>query len=189
VELSIAKVVTPAVIYVPDTHPPDADRSQPIEPVAMVAPAPSIPAIVNVPLHIPPLSSTDAPFDPSDYTGHGLKGDVLTGIGIAPDSIGARSIVITSAEADEVPSLLRSGPLTPPPGMAGVVARVELQFIIGTDGRVEPASVTVLGHTSAVFDESAKHMVTGSVYRPGRRNGATIRVLVRQGVSFKDAGS
>jgi hypothetical protein len=32
-------------------------------------------------------------------------------------------------------------------------------------------------------------MVTGSVYRPGRRNGATIRVLVRQGVSFKDAGS
>jgi TonB family protein len=73
--------------------------------------------------------------------------------------------------------------------MAGVVARVELQFIIGTDGRVEPASVTVLGHTSAVFDESAKHMVTGSVYRPGRRNGATIRVRVRQGVSFKDAGS
>jgi len=142
-----------------------------------------------VPLHIPPPSNTDAPFDPSDYTGHGLKGDVLSGVGIAPDSIGARSIVITSAEADEAPSLLRSGPLTPPPGMAGVMARVELQFIIGTDGRVEPSSVAVLGHSSPVFDESAKRMVIGSVYRPGRRNGATIRVLVRQGVNFKDAGS
>jgi hypothetical protein len=73
--------------------------------------------------------------------------------------------------------------------MEGVAARVELQFIIGTDGRVEPASVSVLGHTSAVFDESATRMVIGSVYRPGRRNGSTIRVLVRQGVSFKDSGA
>jgi len=144
-ELAVAKVVTPAVVVFPDAHSPDADRSQVTEPMLAVAPAPAIPAMRDVPLSIPPLTS-DAPFDPSDYTGHGLKGDVLSGIGAVPDSIGARSIIITSAEADEAPSLLRSGPLTPPPGMAGVMARVELQFTLvptaGSNHRRSPCSAT-----------------------------------------------
>lgn len=36
-------------------------------------------------------------------------------------------------------ALLQSGPRIAPPGLEGVAARVTLQFVIGTDGRVEPA--------------------------------------------------
>lgn len=90
-------------------------------------------------------------------------------------------------EADEAPVLLRAGRKVVPAGMAGVPARVEVQFIIGTDGRVEADSVTVLSSTSRDFDAAARAMIVASVHRPGRRNGTPVRVLVRRGVIFAAA--
>lgn len=96
-------------------------------------------------------------------------------------------MIITSAGADEAPVLLRAGRMVVPAGIAVVPAQVEVQFIIGTDGRVEADSVTVLSSTSRVFDAAARAMIVASGYRPGRRNGTPVRVLARQGVIFAAA--
>lgn len=181
-----ARTVVPVVMIPMDDRSLDADRSQPTdaEPVLDARPAPVIPVVTNVPVEVPPVTTNEPPFDPADFDGRGRPGEVVTGIAVAPDSVGARSIVITSAEADEAPSLLRSGPKEVPPGMNGVAARVKLQFIIGVNGHVEEGSVKVLESTSAVFDVPARQMILQSIYRPARRQGETVRVLVQQGVSF-----
>lgn len=128
-----------------------------------------------------------------------LPGHVGTSIGLhAPIISGAvwatRSLATVMpertvgpvAEADEAPVLLRASRKVVPAGMAGAPARVEVQFI-GTDGRVEADSVTVLSSTSRVFDAAARAMIVASVHRPGRRDGTPVRVLVRQGATFAAA--
>ncbi len=183
-----ARSVVPVIMIPIDNRPVDADRSQPTEtePILEARPAPVIPVVTEVPIEVPPISTHDHPFDPADYDGVGREGDVVTGVAIAPDSAGARSVVITSAEADEAPSLLQPGPKVVPPGMEGIGARVRLQFIIGVNGKVEPQSVEVLESSNQVFDDPARRMILQSIYRPARRQGETVRVLVQQGVSFTE---
>ncbi len=181
-----AHTVVPVIMVPIDERTVDADRSQPdnAAPVIKARPAPVIPVVTIVPLQVPPVSTDDPPFDPADYDGYGRPGEVVTGVTFPPDSAGTRSIVITSAEADEAPSLLQAGPKVVPPGMDGVAARVRLQFIIGVNGKVEPQSLEVLESSSDAFADAAREMVLHSVYRPGRRQGETVRVLVQQGVGF-----
>ncbi|HET7603959.1 MAG TPA: energy transducer TonB [Gemmatimonadales bacterium] len=181
-----AHVVVPIIMVPVDDRTVDVDRSQPAEtdPVFEPQPAPSIPVVTNVPVEVPPISTDQPPFDPADFTGRGLPGNAVTGVAIAPDSAGARSIVITSAEADEAPSLLRAGPKLVPPDLAGIEGHVKLQFIIGVNGKVEPQSLKVLESTGEAFEEPARQMILQSVYRPARRQGETVRVLVQQGVGF-----
>jgi protein TonB len=182
-----AHTVVPVIMVPVDERTPDVDRSQPAEtdPVFEPRPAPSIPVVTSVPIDVPPVNTAQPPFDPADFTGRGLPGDVVTGVAIAPDSAGARSIVIASAEADEAPSLLRAGPKLVPPDLAGIEGHVKLQFIIGVNGRVEPQSLKVLESTGEAFEEPARQMILQSTYRPARRQGETVRVLVQQGVGFE----
>ncbi len=181
-------VVTPASPPMPIVMPAFIERSRSTERSpsrggdAIIA-RPVFPVVTNVPLSIPSISE-HSPVDPSDLLGSNHERDPLAGLLSPPDTIGARNGVVTSAEADVVPLLLESGPRVAPPGMAGVVARVRLQFVISIDGRVEPGSVRVLESSSAAFDASARRVVGGSRYRPGRRNGIPVRVLVEQGVVF-----
>ena len=141
-------------------------------------------AVADIPKDIPPVDLNQKPFDPRDFTGRGVEGGVATGVigGTGPVDVG--SVVVTSAEADDPPSLVSAGPQVTPAGMDGVAARVELEFIVGTNGRVEPGSVTVLSSTSKVFEEPARQMILKSVYRPGQMAGQPVRTRVRQGVTF-----
>jgi outer membrane biosynthesis protein TonB len=59
-----------------------------------------------------------------------------------------------------------------------------LQFVIDVNGKVEPQSLKVVESSSHAFDDAARQMILQSVYRPGRRDGETVRVLVQQGVGF-----
>ena len=185
-----ARMVVPVIMVPIDERTVDADRSQPdnAEPAIEARPAPVIPIVTNVPLQVPPVSADDPPFDPADYDGHGRPGEVMTGVTFPPDSAGTRSIVITSAEADEAPSLLRAGPKLVPPDLEGIEGHVKLQFIIGVNGRVEPQSLKVLESTGEAFEEPARQMILQSSYRPARRQGETVRVLVQQGVGFAGKG-
>ena len=184
VEITAARRVTPGVIFTVPRHTLPADRPGKSPSPIITAPAPAIPVIIRVPVTVPPLTMDDHRFDPSDYTGLARPGDVVTGIPLDPDSAGDSRSLITSAEADEAPVLLQGGPQLAPPGLEGVAARVTLQFVVGTDGRVERASVKVLESTSIAFDDAARQMIGTSLYRPGRRHGRPVRVLVRQGVRF-----
>ncbi|HET9151176.1 MAG TPA: energy transducer TonB [Gemmatimonadales bacterium] len=188
VEIAAARTITPGVTFTVPRHPLPADRSRETPSPIIAAPAPAIPVVTTVPVTVPPVTMDDHRFDPSDYAGTARQGDVVTGIPFDPDSVGDSRSLITSAEADEVPVLLQSGPRIAPPGLEGVAARVTLQFVIGTDGRVEPGSIEVLESSNPAFRDAARRMVETSVYRPGRRHGHPVRVLVRQGVSFTESG-
>lgn len=141
-------------------------------------------AVADIPKDIPPIDLNQKPFDPRDFTGKGVEGGISTGIigGTGPVDVG--SVVVTSAEADEAPRLISAGPKQTPAGMEGVAARVEMEFIVGKDGKVEPGSVKIISSTAKVFEAPAKAMILKSVFKPGMLAGQPVRVQVRQGVTF-----
>jgi protein TonB len=178
--------VVPVIMVPVDDRSLEADRPQPAGATSAndASPAPVIPVLTNVPIDIPPVRTDEPSFDPAAYDRRGRSGDALAGLTLPGDSAGTRNIVITSAEADEAPSLLRAGPKAIPPGLAGIAAHVMLQFVIDVNGKVEPQSLKVVESSSHAFDDAARQMILQSVYRPGRRDGETVRVLVQQGVGF-----
>jgi len=141
-------------------------------------------AVADIPKDIPPIDLNQKPFDPRDFTGKGVEGGISTGVigGAGPVDVG--SVVVTSAEADEAPRLISAGPKQTPAGMDGVAARVDMEFIVGANGKVEPASVRVISSTAKVFEAPAKAMILKSVFKPGMLAGQPVRVKVQQGVSF-----
>ena len=68
---------------------------------------------------------------------------------------------------------------------AGISGRVELEYVVDTTGRAEPASLRTLLSTHAAFEAAARVSVLGSRYRPARLRGAAVRQLVRQTLSFR----
>lgn len=140
-------------------------------------------APTDIPKDIPPIDLNQKPFDPKDFTGKGIEGGVATGVvgGTGPVDVGA---VVTSAEADEPPTMISAGPQRVPPGMEGVPAQVVFQFIVDTLGRAEPGSVKVISSTNKIFEAPAKETILKSVFKPGRNGGRAVRVLVQQRVTF-----
>ncbi|HKV75373.1 MAG TPA: hypothetical protein VJN95_12710 [Gemmatimonadales bacterium] len=57
-----------------------------------------------------------------------------------------------------------------------------LEFIVGKDGRVEPASVAASGHELLPPDlvSQGREMLVKCIFAPGRIDGVPVRVLVRQ---------
>jgi hypothetical protein len=144
-------------------------------------------APTDIPKDIPPVNLNEKAFDPRDFSGKGVEGGIAAGVvgGTGKVDLGA---VVTSAEADEQPSIISAGPKVVPPGMAGVPARVTFQFIIDTTGHAESNSFKLLNATNQIFVESAKQMLLKSVFKPGRLAGRPVRTQVNQGVSFSAGG-
>lgn len=86
------------------------------------------------------------------------------------------SVVPGSCQAPVYPILLRN---------ARMEGRVILQFVIGTDGRVEPSSIRTLRSTHQYFDEAARRALVTCRYRPGRFNSQPVRVVVQTPFEFQ----
>lgn len=76
----------------------------------------------------------------------------------------------------QYPDLLRQGQIQ---------GRVLVQAVIDTMGRAEPNSVKVLKSPNPGFDESAKHYILRTLFRPARVHGRAVRVLIQLPVDFK----
>ncbi|HET9605276.1 MAG TPA: energy transducer TonB [Gemmatimonadales bacterium] len=175
----------------PPEPPPEPPPPPPEEVIVSANPPPkgfqTVVAVADIPKDIPPVNLNEKAFNPSDFTGKGVEGGIATGVvgGTGPVDLNS---VVTSAEADEPPSLLSAGPKITPPGMGGVPGRVKFEFIVDTTGHVEANSVRLLESTNQIFVESAKAMLLKSVYKPGRLAGHPIRVKVSQNISFTAGG-
>ncbi|HWA57468.1 MAG TPA: energy transducer TonB [Gemmatimonadales bacterium] len=149
----------------------------------------------NIPTEIPPVNLNER-FDPKDFTGKGVEGGIAAGVvggtGPVPTIEGQ---VFLAAEVDEQPSM-KSGAecvkaLTDayPPVMksAGIPGKVSLQFVVNTDGRVDPGTVKVMSSSHKAFEGPAKEVITSPActFKSGTSRGQPVRVLVQQGVSFK----
>ena len=180
--------VDTTMVFLKPPEPPKPPPDQPPPDVVVAANPPpkgfqTVIAPTDIPKDIPPIDLNQKPFDPKDFTGKGIEGGVATGVvgGSGPVDVGA---VVTSAEADEPPTMISAGPQRVPPGMEGVPAQVVFQFIVDTLGRAEPASVKVISSTNKIFEAPAKETILKSVFKPGRNGGRAVRVLVQQRVTF-----
>lgn len=90
------------------------------------------------------------------------------------------ALVPGSCQAPVYPVLLRS---------ARVEGRVVLQYIVNTDGRVDPASITTLQSPHRQFDDAARRALATCRYRPGRAESRPVRVMVQTPFTFALAAS
>lgn len=175
----------------PPEPPPEPPPPPPEDVIVSANPPPkgfqTVVAVADIPKDIPPVNLNEKAFDPRDFTGKGVEGGIAAGVagGTGPVDLGS---VVTSAEADEQPRLVSAGPKVVPPGMAGVPARVQFQFIIDTTGHAESNSFKLMSATNQLFVESAKSMLLKSVFKPGRLAGHPVRTQVIQSVSFSAGG-
>lgn len=93
----------------------------------------------------------------------------------------------SAASVDDPVEILEQPPVRYPPGLAqaGIVGRVELEYVVDTTGRAEAGTVRTLTTTHPEFAAAARTTVLGSRYRPARLRGTAVRQLVRQSFRFR----
>ena len=96
-------------------------------------------------------------------------------------------MVFSSVEVDELPELVRELRLRYPVGLerAGVSGVVQVEYVVGSDGRVDPQSVRALSSTHPAFHPGCAGGVARRRFKPARRGGRSIAVLVQQTIRFR----
>jgi TonB family protein len=153
-------------------------------PSAPLVPAPLPPVAEPSP---PPRLELASPYRAADWRG-------LTGVDAASqaleavrpgDSAGPR---FSTADVDQLPEL--RGPLNPSyPGRlrrAGISGSVQLQYRVLPSGRADSASVLVIASTEPGFTTSVISAVLSARFRPARRQGRPVAVLVQQTFRFQN---
>lgn len=179
--------------------PPEAPPPPPENVVVSANPPPQGFQLVsppeNIPTEIPPVNLNER-FDPKDFTGKGVEGGIAGGVvgGTGPVIEGQ---VFLAAEVDESPQVTNAAACAAsfqdnyPAVMksAGIPGKVVLQFVVNTDGKVDPDNIKVMSSSHKAFEDPArKGIVSGScTFKAGSSRGQPVRVLVQQAISFKPA--
>ncbi len=149
----------------------------------------------NIPTEIPPVNLNER-FDPKDFTGKGVEGGIAAGVaggtGPVPTIEGE---VFLAAEVDEQPQMKSLNDCVSaltanyPAVMksAGIPGKVSMQFVVNTDGRVDPGTVKIMSSSHKAFEQPAREVISSPActFKSGTSRGQPVRVLVQQGVSFK----
>lgn len=146
----------------------------------------TVAAFSEIPTSIPPVDLAER-FDPRDYSGVGVEGGVADGVPVDPALVTANTEFVYTANITEEPPELRQAPdLVYPPLLrqGGVEGTVMLEFVVDTEGRVEPNTVQVVSCSHPGFQMPAVDLARRAVFRPGRVGGRAVRVLVRMPVTF-----
>ncbi|HEU4698783.1 MAG TPA: TonB family protein [Gemmatimonadales bacterium] len=201
--LDVARLDTTLVFLRPPTEAPKPPPPAPkvVEQVAAatvpaVAPPKGFQTVVaptEIPKAIPPVDLNEKPFDPRDFTGKGVEGGVADGVvggvlgaakGDAVESPG--TAVYRAVDLDVPVALIEQPPLRYPPMLAdaGIDGVVDLEFVVGVDGRVEPASIRVIASSQPQFVAEARTVALGSRFRAARLHHQAVRQLVAQRYRF-----
>lgn len=202
----------PAVHVAPDPLPEaktpkaavaPAPRRAPVRPAPARQPkGPSTPALVaptSVPLSLPAIDLSAAPTigdvvappmpEPvlgsgvgsasagasASGTGRGLGSGTAAGGAYAENQV-ERIVEVTRAAAPRFPDALRS---------SGVEGEVQVTFIVGTNGRVEPGSIKVTSSPHRLFSEAVRTALLEARFRPAQVGGHSVRQLVAQSFAFR----
>jgi protein TonB len=193
------------LLFVPKPPPPPPPAPEPVRPepvrsvtVVTAPPAKGFQAVIaprDIPDAIPPVDLTQRPLDPRDFTGRGVEGGVADGVVggalVTPGAPGAGDLnavweattrderfeqaVVVSPPVPRYPTVLAA---------VGIEGKVSLEFVIDTLGRVEPASIRILGSTHEAFERSARDAVAAAVFHPARLSSRPVRQLTRQSIRF-----
>jgi protein TonB len=95
--------------------------------------------------------------------------------------------VFNAVEVDQLPELVGDLRLRYPVGLerAGVSGVVVLEYVVGSDGRVNPGSVRALSSSHPAFFQAALEALRDARFKPARKWGRSIAVLVQQRIRFR----
>ncbi len=87
---------------------------------------------------------------------------------------------------DAMPELVSNPDLEVPDSLqsADIQGSVVIQFIIDTAGKVEPASVEIVESPHDGLNEAVTQMFLGAEYKPAQYEGRSVRMRIRQSMSF-----
>ena len=133
----------------------------------------------NIPINIPP-PSTNTSFNAADFSGVGVEGGVARGITTNGPVVRTDQPYLESV-VEERPERI-SGPIPRYPEIlkqAGIDGHVVVEAIIDTTGHAERGSIKILSSTNQLFEQPSREAVAGSVFRPGKISGRSVRVRVQ----------
>ena len=171
----------------PKDTPPPPDQPPPEAVVSANPPPQGFQTVMPpdvIPTEIPPVDLNQR-FDAKDFTGKGVEGGIAAGItgGTGPVD---NAQVFMEGQVDDIPTIVTSGPMRYPEVLkaAGIAGKVVVQFVVDTTGHVDPNSFKLISAPHPAFANSAKELVTKSVFRPGKMRGQAVAVLVQQSINF-----
>lgn len=175
----VAKIDT-ALVYLPQE--PQHETPPPPELQVPLKGFQTVEVPVTIPTAIPPVDLQEH-FDPKDFSGVGVEGGTATGV--TPPS---GDQVYSTLQVDQPPALLSAPPLDRDyPTLlrqAGIKGRVVIEAVIDTTGKAELTSIEVVQTPHPGFNEAAKRWMTRALFRPARKDGKPVRVLVRQAIDY-----
>lgn len=138
-----------------------------------------------VPIKIPDIDLSKKVTDAADFSGKGVAGGsskgVVGGVGPVSDKQDYFAFQVEKqAEAmndvkPEYPSSLQS---------AGIEGEVDVQFVVGVDGRADMSTFKVMKSNNDMFSNAVRNAVSRARYRPAEIGGKKVRMLVQQPFMF-----
>lgn len=67
---------------------------------------------------------------------------------------------------------------------AGIEGRVQLRFVVGADGKVDPSSIEVVAASQKAFGEAAAEAIAKIEFKPGKKDGSPVAAVVVMPISY-----
>jgi len=139
----------------------------------------------NIPINIPPPSANSS-FNAADFSGVGVEGGLARGVVGGTGPVVRTDQPYLESVVEERPEMVSHPPVRYPDILrqAGIDGHVVIEAVVDTSGHVERGSIKVLSSTNQLFEQPAKEVIAGAVFRPGRISGRAVRVRIQQPFNF-----
>ncbi|MBM4186401.1 MAG: TonB family protein [Gemmatimonadetes bacterium] len=179
---------TTMVFLKPPEPPPPPPPATPPDAIVTANPPPmgfqTVMPPTEIPKDIPPVNLTER-FDAKDFSGKGVEGGIASGVVGGTGPVSTQETFVEAEVDDPVQALNLPRPKYPPVlQQAGIAGSVDVQYVVGIEGKAEPASFRVLRSTNKAFEEPAREAILAGTFKPAKIRGQPVRQLVQQRISF-----
>ncbi len=148
---------------------------------------------VSIPTKIPIINLSAKVTNPDDFTGKGVRGGSATGAeGSNGTKEGGNAGIdtnknYTSDQVERAVKAVSGTSVSYPEGLrsSGIEGKVEAQFVVDENGRVETSTFTVLSSTNSMFTQSVRDALSRMRFRPALIGKTNVSQVVQQAFVFK----
>lgn len=137
----------------------------------------------EMPKDIPPVNLNER-FDARDFSGKGVEGGIAAGIVGGTGASNQETFVEAEVDDPVVPLNIPKPKYPPVLQQAGIAGSVDVQYVVGIDGKAEPETFKVLRSTNKAFEDPAREAILLGTFKPAKIRGQAVRQLVQQRISF-----
>jgi protein TonB len=172
----------------PEPPPPPPPATPPPDAIVTANPPPmgfqTVMPPTEIPKDIPPVNLNER-FDAKDFSGKGVEGGLASGVVGGTGPVSTQETFVEAEVDDPVSPINFPKPKYPPVlQQAGIAGSVDVQYVVGIDGKAEMSQFRVLRSTNKAFEEPARDAIAGATFKPAKIRGQAVRQLVQQRISF-----